>query len=92
MRNGRRLGKEVDARILAAATRDAIVTSQATMRAMAAASGLPFSTLQHVLAVQRRAQSARSGLDKALPHKDRVRKPQDGSPAARVDIWHPPAP
>ena len=83
MRNGRRLGKEVDARILAAATRDAIVTGQAIMRAMAAASGFLSSTLQHVLAVH-------AGAGRSLRAAGRQEAP--GSIAgARVDIWNPPA-
>jgi hypothetical protein len=44
---------EVERRIAEAATRDAIVTGQAAMRAMAVASALLFSTLQYVLARRR---------------------------------------
>src|SRR5215469_2542519 len=48
MWNGRRLGRGVESRIVAAATDDALVNGRATREAIAAVGGLVFSGLQRI--------------------------------------------
>jgi hypothetical protein len=71
LKRSRRLGRQVESRIVAAATHDALITGQATIEAMAAACGLLFSGLECVPALERRrrAQCVGSDADRTLPHK-----------------------
>jgi hypothetical protein len=65
MQNGRRLGRGVESRIVAAATHDALVSRRATIEAIAAVGGLVFAGLQRTF----RRVRADSHSNNTLPNK-----------------------